>query len=50
MYLIKEKEYAYCDICGKDNTLLCFEIKESITGLGERFKIVKCKNCGLVYI
>lgn len=43
-------EYARCNSCGKDSTELVFEVEEEITGKHKKFRIVKCKNCGLVYV
>lgn len=41
-------EYVKCDLCGEDNSqVLCH--KKS-TRIGEWFNIVKCKNCGLIYV
>lgn len=42
-------EYTNCNLCGGDDTILLFEIQEKITGNKERYNVVKCKNCGLVY-
>lgn len=43
-------EYASCSLCGGDSTELVFEVEEQITGDHEKFRIVKCKRCGLVYV
>jgi len=44
-----DKEYINCNLCDKDETGLCFEVKEKITGK-EKFNVVRCKNCGLIYV
>lgn len=41
-------ESTNCDLCGKDNTDLFLEAESDVTK--ERFKIVRCTNCGLVYL
>ncbi|MFZ0034696.1 MAG: class I SAM-dependent methyltransferase [Sedimentisphaerales bacterium] len=43
-------EYTRCNLCGKDNTELVFEVEEQITGDHKRLRIVKCKSCELVYV
>lgn len=43
-------EYVCCTLCGRDNTESVFEVEEQITGDHEKFRIVKCKTCGLVYV
>jgi len=43
-------EYTRCNLCGKDSTELVFEVEEQITGEHKIFRVVKCKDCGLVYI
>lgn len=44
-----KQEYTNCNLCGKDDTTLCFEVEEKITGAKQNFRVVKCKNCGLIY-
>lgn len=48
---MNEFEYVKCDICGSDRTELLYPVAEC-TGLypGETFNLVRCKNCGLVYM
>ena len=43
-------EYTSCNLCGKDSTELVFEVEEQITSDHKRFRLVKCKSCGLVYV
>jgi SAM-dependent methyltransferase len=43
-----ELEYTPCDLCGKDKTDLFLEAEFQDTH--ERFKIVKCDDCGLIYL
>lgn len=45
-----DKEYVNCDLCSKDETDLCFEVEEKITGKKGKFDVVRCKNCGLIYV
>jgi len=44
-------EYVNCDLCGFDDTELIYKVPEC-TGMypEEIFNLVKCKNCGLVYV
>ena len=41
---MNERSYSYanCDLCGKDDTELLY--------MKDDFRIVKCKNCGMVYV
>lgn len=41
-------EYVICNLCGEDNTKLLFEKEGKL--LHEKFKFVKCRNCGMVYV
>jgi SAM-dependent methyltransferase len=41
-------EYTNCDFCGKKKTSLFLEAEYKDTR--ERFKIVRCDNCGLIYL
>jgi SAM-dependent methyltransferase len=41
-------EYTNCDLCGKNKTELFLEAESDVTK--ERFKIVRCQNCGLIYL
>jgi hypothetical protein len=43
-------EEVRCNLCGKDNTELVFEVEEQITSDHKRFRLAKCKSCGLAYI
>ncbi|HVP37001.1 MAG TPA: class I SAM-dependent methyltransferase [Terriglobales bacterium] len=43
-----ELEYTKCDFCGENNPELFLEAESDATK--ERFKIVKCNNCGLIYL
>ena len=44
-------EYVNCEICGSDCTEPLYPVAEC-TGIytGETFNLVKCRNCGLVYV
>jgi SAM-dependent methyltransferase len=44
----KNLEYIDCDFCGKNKTSLFLEAEYKDTR--ERFKIVRCDNCGLIYL
>ncbi len=43
-------EYVKCNICNRDNTKLLFKAKDLNNRMNGEFDIVKCQNCGLVYI
>ena len=43
-----ELEYTNCDFCGEDKTNLFLEAMSEDTP--EKFKIVRCNNCGLLYL
>jgi len=45
-----KQEYTNCNLCGKDDNTLCFEVEEKISGAREKFRVVKCRNCGSVYV
>lgn len=40
-------EYVLCDLCGQDDTVHLFTASDYVTG--ERFPVVRCNQCGLVY-
>jgi SAM-dependent methyltransferase len=41
-------EYTNCDLCGEDKTTLFLEAVSDVTQ--EKFNIVRCTNCGLIYL
>ena len=43
-----ELEYTNCDLCGENRTNLFLEAASDVTQ--ERFRIVRCDNCGLIYL
>jgi SAM-dependent methyltransferase len=43
-------EYVNCNICNTDSTDVLFVKKDKFRISGEDFNIVKCRNCGLIYI
>lgn len=43
-------EYVNCALCGQNNNTILFEGKDRRCKMPGKFNIVKCKNCGLVYI
>ena len=45
-----EVEFARCALCNSDNTKKLFEGKDFLHSLPGRFRVVQCKNCGLVYV
>jgi 2-polyprenyl-3-methyl-5-hydroxy-6-metoxy-1,4-benzoquinol methylase len=45
-----ETEYVNCNLCGKDNWRLLFKAEDKILLIGGKFNLVKCNNCGLVYV
>lgn len=47
--MMLKQEYTNCNLCDKDDTTLCFEVEEKITGEKQKFRVVKCENCGLIY-
>lgn len=46
----KSMEYASCNLCGADRTRLLFASKDMLFNKAGNFRIVKCRNCGLVYL
>jgi 2-polyprenyl-3-methyl-5-hydroxy-6-metoxy-1,4-benzoquinol methylase len=45
-----ETEYIHCALCGQDNSELFYLGRDLAYGKPGRFPIVRCRNCGLVYI
>ncbi len=45
-----EKEYAKCNLCDADNTQLLFIGKDRLFKKAGLFNVVKCKECGLIYL
>lgn len=45
-----KQEYTNCNLCGENKTVLYFETEESISQARDKFRLVKCRNCGLVYV
>jgi len=43
-------EYVKCNICSKNNTKRLFIAKDRMFDFPKEFVIVKCQNCGLVYL
>jgi SAM-dependent methyltransferase len=41
-------EYTNCDLCGENRTNLFLEAESEVNK--EKFKIVRCANCGLIYL
>jgi len=45
-----EKEYVRCNLCDADNTQLLFVGKDRLFKKAGLFNVVKCKECGLIYL
>jgi 2-polyprenyl-3-methyl-5-hydroxy-6-metoxy-1,4-benzoquinol methylase len=43
-------EYVKCNYCECDDPEMLYKTKDNFYGLGKDFSIVKCKNCGLVFL
>lgn len=43
-------EYVNCDLCGKDSSIHLFQGKNCELGRDEQYSVVRCTNCGLVYL
>ncbi len=39
-----------CDYCGSDNPELKWRAPDRLTNTGEVFSVVKCRQCGLIYV
>jgi len=39
-----------CDLCGSNNNALLLQARDYRYGHTEMFNIVKCKECGLIYL
>ncbi|HDK25832.1 MAG TPA: class I SAM-dependent methyltransferase [Candidatus Atribacteria bacterium] len=50
MIIQMNMEYIRCDLCGSDDTTLLFVGKDRMTYKEGEFNVVKCNNCGLVYL
>ncbi len=47
---LTQLETVACDLCGSTNTRLALCVKDRIYGLPGEFNLVRCQNCGLLYI
>lgn len=45
-----ETEYVKCGLCGNDEPKYLFSSKDKTYGVKESFDLVKCRECGLVYM
>lgn len=45
-----ELEKVKCNLCSSDSYILLFEARDYRFGIEGEYRIVKCNNCGLVYI
>ena len=43
-------EYVSCNLCASNKTELLFVSKDMLLNKPGQFRIVKCKNCGLIYL
>ena len=46
----KMLEDVSCNLCGKSKTEFIHEVIDKTTGEEQKFNIVRCKSCGLVYV
>ena len=47
---MEDLEYIKCNICGLDETMLYSVGRDVRHGIAGEFRLVKCINCGLLYI
>jgi len=45
-----EMEYVNCDLCRSDDTRFLYATRDRLLSLPGEFRLVKCRNCGLVYL
>ncbi|MEW6100981.1 MAG: methyltransferase domain-containing protein [Candidatus Omnitrophota bacterium] len=45
-----ETEHIKCNLCGRDDYNLLFKSRDKILSIGPEFNLVRCKNCGFVYV
>ena len=43
-------EEIVCNVCQSDDTVVLYEGRDRLHGLGGPFKLVKCQQCGLIYL
>ena len=43
-------EYVDYNFCKKDNSELLFSVEGILSGKKEKFNLIRCKKCGLVFI
>jgi len=43
-------DYVNCEICGKNDGVILFKAKDNCYNLPGEFKVIRCINCGLVYL
>lgn len=47
---VKDLEYVPCNLCGEDDAQLLFEGWDRLHGQPGRFRLVRCRQCGLIYL
>jgi hypothetical protein len=47
---VPRMEWTTCNLCGSDDTTLYCEGRDRQLGGTERFQLVRCQQCGLVYL
>lgn len=47
---MKEIVYVNCNLCGNNDTERLYEVPECTDQSSEVYSLVRCKNCGLVYV
>ncbi len=45
-----DSEYVKCDLCNKSDSILLFKGRDYRFGRKEEYNLVKCNNCGLIYM
>lgn len=45
-----QMEWTTCNLCGSDQTDLYYEGRDRQLGGTERFRLVRCRQCGLIYL
>lgn len=43
-------EYVNCNLCGRDDSSLVFVQRDQLTECDQPFNVVRCRQCGLVYV
>ena len=43
-------EYGCCPVCGVDQPILAYQVRDWLHGLGELFTLMRCRQCGVLYL